>query len=131
MNDVNSFEAFRIAAKRAAENPTYLGHVLRIYREHEGMSEDQLADVLDIEIGFLPRLYLCKRPDSAAPDFGERLNTIADYALTEAATLAGIIRQVDAIESLSSGLGSSGLLAAARDKEEHLDHERPPEAEKE
>jgi hypothetical protein len=49
------------------------------------------------------------------------VNAIADYAVIEAATLAAIIRQVDAIESLSRSPNSAGLLAAARDDEDPND----------
>ena len=115
--DMSTSEALRIAARRAAEDPIFLGHVLKIYREHERLSEDQLARFLGTETLFLPRLYLCKRPDSAKSDFAERVSAIADYALIETATLAGIIRQVDAMESLSAGRQSKGLPAAARDRE--------------
>jgi hypothetical protein len=129
VKDLNLSEALRIATTRAADNSRFIGYVLEIYREHEGLSEDQLADALGIEVVFLPRLYLCKRPDSAASDFGERVNAIADYALVEAPTLAAIIRLVDAIESLSHGPRYGSLLAAARDKEEDDDLKRPPKTE--
>jgi len=43
--NMNTSEALRIATTRAAEDPTFLGHVLTIYREHERLSEDQLAEV--------------------------------------------------------------------------------------
>jgi hypothetical protein len=126
---MNTSEALRIAATRAAQDPTFLGHVLTIYREHERLSEDQLAEFLGTETVFLSRLYLCKRPDSATSNFAERVSAIADYVLIEAATLAGIIRQVDAIESLSARPQPSGLLAAARDKEEP-DEPGPPKTAK-
>lgn len=125
---MNTSEALRIAAIRAADDPNFLGHVLKVYRQHEGLSDDQLAERLGTETLFLPRLYLCKRPASGTLDFADRVSAIADYTLIESATLAAIIRQVDAIESLSASPSSSGLLAAARDKEQP--DERPPKADK-
>jgi hypothetical protein len=125
---MNTPDALRIAARRASQDPKFLGHVLKLYSEIEGLSEDQLADRLGTEIDFLPRLYLCKRPTSGTADFADRVNAIADYAVIEAATLAAIIRQVDAIDSLSRSPNASGLLAAARDKEQS-DEDRPPKKE--
>jgi hypothetical protein len=122
-------EALQIAASRAAQDPRFLGHVLNLYCQAEGLSEDDLADRLGTAAEFLPRLYLCKRPASGTSDFADRVNAIADYAVIEATALAAIIRQVDAIESLSRSPNSGGLLAAARDKE-HPDDDDPQNNEK-
>jgi hypothetical protein len=127
---MNTSDALQIVATRTAKDPTFLGYVLKLFCQHEGISEDQLAERLGIETAFLPRLYLCKRPASDASDFADRVSAIADYALIESVTLAAIIRQVDVIESLSSAPDASGLLAAARDKEEPED-KRPPKTETE
>jgi transcriptional regulator with XRE-family HTH domain len=118
---MNTSDALRIAASRSAQDPKFLGHVLKLYCQAEGLSEDDLADRLGTDAAFLPRLYLCKRPPSETSDFADRVNAIADYAVIEAATLAAIIRQVDAIESLSRSPNSAGLLAAARDDEDPND----------
>ena len=126
---MNTSEALRIAAARAAQDPKFLGHVLKLYCQAEDLSENDLADRLGTDTALLPRLYLCKRPASGTSDFADRVNAIADYAVIEAATLAAIIRQVDAIESLSRSPNSDGLLAAARDNEDPND-DHPQNSEK-
>lgn len=129
--EINTAAALRIAASKAAQDPQFLGYVLKLYCHHEGLNEDLLAERLGTEVMFLPRLYLCKRPPTTAVDFAARVGRIADYALIDAAALAAIIRQVDALQSLSDISDSHGLLAAARDADEEVVDDQHSDADEE
>jgi len=99
------------------------------------------------ELGTLPalvsRLAVCKRPDSSSARFAEQVRELADYSLIDEARLAGILRQVEAIEKLAgrpmtlstaelekqSGPSPVGFLAAARDRYEHDPDDTPQQDE--
>jgi hypothetical protein len=106
-----------------------------MYQKQEELMDEDLAQ----ELGTLPslvlRLAICKRPDSSSAHFAEQVRELADYALIDEARLAGVLRQVEAIEKLAgrpaslsaielgeeSAHSPSGLLAAARDRYEQDD----------
>src|SRR5437763_4666569 len=124
-------------ARRLRSDARFMSYVLAEYQKQENLTAEELVR----ELGTLPplveRLALCKRPASSSMQFAEEVREIADYTLTDEAQLARILRQVDGLEKLAerhSVLAQSeseeqsshsfvGLLAAARDREESVDHE--------
>ena len=120
-------------ARRLRDDRQYMAHALAAFQSQENLTDEELAQ----ELGTLPelvvRLSLCKRPSPSSARFAEQVRELADYTLTDAARLANILRQVDALEKFSQRAGeeSDGLLAAARDRVEATDEEAPPPEEKE
>lgn len=123
----DSADVLKMAGERACRDSDFLGYLLRIHREHEHLTENQLAEALDVNPELLPRLYLCRRPDSTRADFSERIRIIADYALVDSGVLAAIVRSVEAVESLSENRAAQ-ILAAARDRDVPETNE-PPKSE--
>lgn len=129
MTSQEPLAALAALARRLRDDPRFMSYVLAAYQEQEGLTDDDFAR----EIGTLPalvsRLALCKRPDSSSARFAEQVRELADYALIDEARLAGILRQVEALEKLARrpadlsarrlgkrpGYSPTGLLAAARD----------------
>ncbi len=115
-----------------------MAYVLHAYQKQENLSDDDL--VRELGTPLILRLALCKRPASLSGRFAEDVRELADYTLTDEALLAGVLRQVDALEKIAarpavlaesksqdrSGQSLAGLLAAARDREEPPEHETPP-----
>jgi len=141
MTSQDPFATLAALARRLRNDPRYMAYVLAVYQRQEELMDDELAQ----ELGTLPplvvRMAICKRPDSSSPQFAEQVRELADYTLTDAAQLAGVLRQVDAIETLASrpaplsevgsekgtGRFSAGLLAAARDRYEPDDDSAEPQ----
>ena len=127
-------------ASRLRSDPRYMSYVLAAYQRQENLTDEDLAQ----ELGTLPmlivRLALCRRPASSSPQFAEQVREIADYTLTDEAQLANILRQVDGLEKLAerpialeapeveaqSRHPLTGLLTAARDRDESMDDEATP-----
>lgn len=115
------------------DNSQFMSHALLLYQEQENLSIEELAAELGAMPAMLTRLALCKRPDHASPRFAEQVREIADYTLLDEAQLANLLRQVEAVERLAKRPIQvthqqaeaelthplSGLLAAARDRDEH------------
>jgi len=124
-------------ALRLRRDPRYMACALAAYREQEGMSEEELADELNTLPELVVRLALCKRPQPSSPNFAGEVRELANYTLANPARLAGILRQVDALEGLSEWVNATsvksggrteageGLLAAARDRIEPVDSSPP------
>lgn len=120
-------------SRRLQGDPRFMAHVLSVYSEQEGLGEDDLARELDSPPELLVRLALCKRPDADSVDFAEQVQRLSDYTLIDEDLLTRIIRQVDSLAALAEYPGvlgpeasteapvnlGSGVLAAARDREEH------------
>lgn len=135
MTSQESFTALAALARRLRNDPRYMSYVLAAYQEQEGLMDEDLAQELGTLPALVSRLAICKRPYSSSVQFAEQVRELADYTLTDEAQLAGILRQVEAIEKLTgrpatlsttelerqSGLSPTGLLAAARDRYEQDD----------
>ena len=142
------FAALAGLARRLRNDPRYMSYVLALYQQQEGLMDDDLTEALGTLPPLVLRLALCKRPDSSSAQFAEQVRELADYTLTDEAQLAGILRQVGALEKLAGrpvdieakesearpGYSPTGLLAAARDRDEpdddataHQDDEAEPE----
>jgi hypothetical protein len=131
-------------AGRLRRDPRFMSYVLAAYQSQENLTEEELSQELRTLPALVVRLALCKRPSPSSPQFAEQVREIAEYTLTDAARLANILRQVEALESLSrhtslslqagdeeaeSSRPLSGLLAAARDRVEAETDETPPPGE--
>lgn len=102
----------------ARERPNLLAGPLHLYKEQEGLNDQQLAALLGCELAALPRLALCERPRSA-PHFREDVERIAGYIHADMLQLAMVIRAAETREALSSRPEASRpTLLAARDNDE-------------
>ena len=114
MSTTDAAALLRRAFSGAAANHFFLASALAAYEVAHGMDEAALAAWLDCSVEDLPRLGLCRRPDSASPAFGAEVRQIALYAGTQPLRLAQLLREVDARAALERE-GSSTTLLAARD----------------
>lgn len=124
-------------AKKMQGNPEYLCSVLSAYQQQERLTEGELARRLSLDESQLPRLALCKRPQ--VDKFSDQVRQIASYAGADVMALAQIIRSVEALqqmqsmppaelpatETLVAPARLTGSLAAARDREEPSDEQKP------
>lgn len=105
-------------AQLAQRRPNLLAGALMLYKEQEGLDDEQLAALLGCEPAALSRLALCERP-RPAPHFREDVERIATYIHADLMQLAMLIRAAESREALSKRLGeTSPALLAARDYEE-------------
>lgn len=111
---------------RLASDPKFLAWHLTRYCEIEGVSHEELSQILQLGPTDYSRLGLCLSPDTAVSDFANRIRNIAEYIGVDAAQLAQLVRLV-AIhyrQATSNGakiipldsINSGGLLMAAREK---------------
>lgn len=109
----------------AKERSNLLAGPLELYKEQEGLDDEQLAAMLGCEIEAVARLALCERP-RPVPHFREDVERIATYIHADTLQLAMLIRAVEAREAFSHKSGTTPpALLAARDHEELEDSERP------
>ena len=103
----------------ARERPNLLAGPLTLYKEQEGLDDQQLAAFLGCQVDDLPRLALCERPRQEAPHFHEDIERIADYIHADMMQLARLIRAAEAREVFSQRPGGAApTLLAARDYED-------------
>lgn len=82
------------AATRAAQTPFYTAWALQAYREQENFSPEELAAWLECAAGDLPRLGLCRRPDTNdLPAFAADVAHLAQRFGLNADALANLLRQ--------------------------------------
>jgi hypothetical protein len=111
-----------------------MSHALATHYRQDELDVVPLAEDLGISPDLLIRLALCRRPEATSEEFANQVREIADYTLTDEAQLAGLLRQVDALEKFAGLEGSApdlafeprplpvtGVLAAARDRGEEDD----------
>ena len=109
----------------ARERPNLLAGPLHLYKEQEGLNDEQLAALLGCELAALPRLALCERPRSA-PHFRADIERIASYIHADMLQLAMVIRAAETREALSSRPATSRpALLAARDNDESEESQDP------
>jgi hypothetical protein len=96
-----------------------MSSLMKLYREREGMDDEQLAAFLECDPGALPRLALCRRPRQA-PDFRGDIEAIAAHTGADPSRLAKMVRAAEVHEALSAGgtAGGPSILMAARDHED-------------
>jgi hypothetical protein len=116
-------------ADQLKTNQDFMAWVLEQYKKQERFSENQLIEKIGANSLTYLRLALCKRPDTNSSDFGLKVRLIAQYTQLDLEKIVRILRQVDSLQALSQipqetteeqqkATFRSGLLAAARDKEE-------------
>jgi hypothetical protein len=140
MSDQETINPFSGLALKLQRDPRFMAYVLAAYQRQESLSDEELAEALGTLPELITRLALCRRPAASAPQFAEQVRELADYTLTDEAQLAGILRQVDGLKRLAAlpaavpegeaqvGLSLSGVLAAARDREEESDEPQQADA---
>lgn len=121
MSDFDSYEP-RLSrlASLATNRHSLMSSLMQLYREQEGMDDEQLAAFLECDVDALPRLALCRRPRQA-PDFRGDIEAIASHSHASSARLARMVRAAEAAEAMHAARGrtsSSSLLMAARDHDE-------------
>jgi hypothetical protein len=111
-------EAMRHAALRAADEPMFLAHDLKLFAEQSEVTREGVAGWLGASGDALDRLALCKSP-RRDQDFRADLDAIASYVEVDSPRLAQLVRQVDALTALASAPSShvAPMLAAARETE--------------
>ena len=115
------------AGERARKRPEFLGWVLAQYEALEALEGGSLREQLRVAAEDWSQLQLCLRP--RANTFLSDITEIAQAFGIERATLAAVIRRVDALEIVRKGEqpGRAGSLLAARTRK-HNRHPRKPEA---
>ncbi|HEX2914056.1 MAG TPA: hypothetical protein VH186_24850 [Chloroflexia bacterium] len=106
-------------ARKAASNPLFLASALESYRHGAGLDEAALVKELGIFAEDLPRLALCRRPDSAdSIAFRRAVDAICKRFSIKPAQLANILRKAEAYEKITRRPEADPYLLAARDYEE-------------
>src|SRR6266487_977046 len=102
----------------AREHSNLLAGPIALYKEQEGLDDQQLAAMLGCEVEALSRLALCERPREA-PHFREDVERIARYIHADTMQLAMLIRAAETRYALRQQQGvTSPTLLAARDYDE-------------
>lgn len=105
-------------AMRARKHPQLLAGPITLYKEQEGLDDQQLAVLLQCEVESLSKLSLCERPREA-PHFREDVERIAQYIHANSIQLALVIRAAESRYALSQQPGTTTpTILAARDYEE-------------
>ncbi len=105
-------------ARLAQKRPDLLAGPLALYKEQEGLDDQQLAALLGCAPEALLRLALCERPRQA-PHFREDVERIAHYIHANMMQLARLIRAAESREALGRKPGAiRPTLLAARDYED-------------
>jgi len=114
-------------AMKARERTNLLASPLNLYKEQEGLNDEQLATMLGCDIGAIARLALCERP-RPVPHFRQDVERIATYIHADMLQLAMLIRAAEAREAFGSRSGANAAaLLAARDHDDSEEVELPPE----
>lgn len=104
-------------AMLAKERPNLLASPLNLYKEQEGLNDEQLAASLGCDSEAIARLALCERP-RPVPHFREDVERIAAYIHADMMQLAMLIRAAESREALHHRSAAvSPALLAARDQE--------------
>lgn len=122
MKNNNDLSLLQYAAKRAVQSRFFLAESLKEFCINRGMTEDDLAGFLGCSLELLPKLALCRRPDSDSPKFRVDIERIATAFNMQPIRLVQVIREVDSLKVLTEAKpineeAPEGLLAVARDLE--------------
>lgn len=109
-------------ANKARCNDQYLGSLLATIAAHDGIELDDIASRLKCPPENISILSLCKLPRDSAQFFHIDIREISAYSGCDAGELANIVREYQAINSMSevrqSDAAHDNMLMAARDKKE-------------
>jgi hypothetical protein len=125
-------------ARKLSNESAFMASVLDAYQKQERLDDATLAVHLSTNLAQLTRLALCKRPQADSSNFPAQVRQLAEFTGADPIALAQIIRQVAALEQMhhlpaqvaanseAQPLRSrSGLMAAARDREEAESEPKP------
>jgi hypothetical protein len=73
-------------------DPTMIAPVLAYQRRLHGWDSVMLAAWLGMAVEELPRLALCRRPDTMGPDFAEAVCALARYVGCDAGRLRSLLQ---------------------------------------
>lgn len=141
MNNMTS-KSFYSLAHRTIQMPGFFGAVLHRFREQENLTEQAVIHQLRTTRAMLARLALCRLPNSDSPEFVSQMRQIGAFTKIDVELLMRILRQVEAIDVLSSPRNivklerpieeisslESGFLAAARDRDLASETDKPDES---
>lgn len=113
MNPSLTPAVLRRAAERARSRPAFLGWVMARYEQVEAIPEDRLREQLRVAGEEWPRLQLClrPRPDEFLPD----VTRIAAEFGIDRATLAAVVRRVEALEVVRGPSGAGATVEVVRE----------------
>jgi hypothetical protein len=131
MNERHQRDLLHYAAQRAEQRHFFVASALAAYRKLHGMNETDLATFLDCAPAVLPRLALCRLPDTATAQFRPDVERIATYTGVNSLHLARLLREVEATTALQRlpQTPEHGFLLAARDRPHDPDAVEAPERE--
>lgn len=117
-------------AQLAKERTTLLAGPLDLYKQQEGLDDQQLATLLRCEPAEITRLALCERPRQDA-HFREDVERIAHYIHADFLQLAMVIRAVESRAAFNTRASTSPpALLAARDHARDTDDAEAPNPER-
>lgn len=124
MESYRNSSLLQYAARRAAQDRFFFSEYLIEFRIARGIAEDELAQLLGCSPDILPKLSLCRRPDSESPRFRTDVERIAVSFNIQPRCLLQIIREVETLRALVKASPMKqqvpeGLLATARDLEDN------------
>ncbi|HLJ97248.1 MAG TPA: hypothetical protein VKU02_29075 [Gemmataceae bacterium] len=102
-------------ARRVEDDPAFLGCLLRLYAQSEGLAEERLVEVLGCQRDTLNLLRLCRAPAEEARAFQKGVEEISRTFTVHPDALADVLRRGQALIQLSRPGPSQGTLTAARD----------------
>lgn len=114
------------AADYAASRPHLLSWVLARYGAINGLSQEEVREMLGCDPDTYNHLRLCGRPDPDPAEFAIDVQRVAERLGIDAGLLASIVRDVDAHAAFTQGnrgaaaspfSSTRGMLKAARDRE--------------
>jgi len=117
-----SSEILQMAAQRASRRSFFVASALAMYQRLHRLEEDELAVFLGCTPAALPRLALCRLPETGAPDFRVEVERIASYSGVDRVRLVEILREVESTAALRGAqqppgvTTGQGVLMAARDR---------------
>jgi hypothetical protein len=116
MNSKEKASLWSAVFRNSARDPGWMGFWLTRHREHEKISEEQLARKLDITFENLVLMHLCRTPRE--DQFQDDIRAICQRTGATEMTVLGLLRQEQNLDRLKkSGLPSSqGWLMAASDE---------------
>lgn len=107
----------QIMLNKLEQRKDYIAWYLSQYRKNENLNDEEVTAFLESATNNTERLAMCKAPNSKAPDFMRRINSMADFTNVSPFKLSAIIRKVDSIISLqNSNTPIATSLMAAREK---------------
>lgn len=116
-NQPSDIELYQAYALRLQADSHFMAFVLRQYQLQEKLSDEALAQQLNVSPTNFLRLAMCRRPSDQAENYTAQVRRIAGFALVNELELFRILRQVESMEAIGHKRDDSQFLSAARDHE--------------